>query len=430
MWLHVFGRLKPGVSLERAQANANVVFSRGWPPTTDRWPTQAARKRFLDQRLALRAGRDRRVDAAQRLRRAAAGAARRGRARAAHRLLEPRQPAAGADDGAEPRDGGAPGARRKPRPPDSTAPHREPVPRGARRPRRGWRRRSYCANGLLRLVSDTAIALPAALDLRAARLRLRADAAVGPRPRAAAGACASRRPRPRPGCANRAAASPDPRRGCASARPIVVGQLALSLPLLVGAGLLVRTLLNLQHVDLGYAKDDLLTLRVDARAAELRSGRARRWPSRRCSARIRAIPGVRTATYSNNGLFGGCDNGDQINVEGYTRDREGRQRIALRPGRARLLLDARRSRAARPRDHGTGSAGRPRRVRHQRDVREDSSSRGAIRSACTSRRSTPTSGTPTKSSASSATRGRTGCAARSSTASTRRRRSRPPASMR
>src|SRR6185436_14182975 len=35
-------------------------------------------------------------------------------------------------------------------------------------------------------------------------------------------------------------------------------------------------------------------------------------------ARIRTLPGVRAATYSNNGLFGGSDNGDQITVEGYT----------------------------------------------------------------------------------------------------------------
>src|SRR6185436_19356229 len=35
-------------------------------------------------------------------------------------------------------------------------------------------------------------------------------------------------------------------------------------------------------------------------------------------ARIRTLPGVRAATFSNNGLFGGSDNGDQIDVEGYT----------------------------------------------------------------------------------------------------------------
>jgi predicted permease len=98
---------------------------------------------------------------------------------------------------------------------------------------------------------------------------------------------------------------------------IVVGQLALSLPLLVGAGLLVRTLYNLQHVDLGYPKDDVLTVRVDGQSAGYE-------PARQAAAfeglltRVRAVPGVRAATYSNNGLFGGSDNGDEIVVEGYT----------------------------------------------------------------------------------------------------------------
>jgi predicted permease len=100
-------------------------------------------------------------------------------------------------------------------------------------------------------------------------------------------------------------------------RLVVVGQLALSLPLLVGAGLLARTLLNLQRADLGYAKENLITVRVDGQAA----GYA---PARQAQAfedllaRIRAVPGVRAATFSNNGLFGGSDNGDQISVEGYT----------------------------------------------------------------------------------------------------------------
>jgi len=35
-------------------------------------------------------------------------------------------------------------------------------------------------------------------------------------------------------------------------------------------------------------------------------------------ARVRALPSVRAATYSNNGLLGGTDNGDDIEVEGYT----------------------------------------------------------------------------------------------------------------
>src|SRR6185295_17187049 len=98
---------------------------------------------------------------------------------------------------------------------------------------------------------------------------------------------------------------------------VVVGQLALSLPLLIGAGLLVRTLVNLQHVDLGYPKDDLLTIRVDGQSAGYD-------PTRQAAAfealltEIRRMPGVRAATYSNNGLFQGSDNGDRIIVEGYT----------------------------------------------------------------------------------------------------------------
>ena len=138
MWLHVFGRLTPGVPLERAQANANVVFHAGAGDVLRVAGGRGHAEALPRSAAGAAARRDRRVLAAQRLRRAAAGAARRRRARAAHRLLEPRQPAAGADDGAEPRDGGAPGARRQPRPPGPAAADREPVPRGARRRHRRW----------------------------------------------------------------------------------------------------------------------------------------------------------------------------------------------------------------------------------------------------------------------------------------------------
>ena len=36
------------------------------------------------------------------------------------------------------------------------------------------------------------------------------------------------------------------------------------------------------------------------------------------AARIRAVPGVQSLTYSYNRLFGGTDNGDRITVDGYT----------------------------------------------------------------------------------------------------------------
>ncbi len=100
-------------------------------------------------------------------------------------------------------------------------------------------------------------------------------------------------------------------------RALVAVQIALSLPLLVGAALLLRTLHNLQQIDLGYAKENLLLVRVDAQSAGYRL--EQRAPLfRELLDEIRRVPGVRGATFSENGVFSGTDSGDQISVEGYT----------------------------------------------------------------------------------------------------------------
>jgi macrolide transport system ATP-binding/permease protein len=84
---------------------------------------------------------------------------------------------------------------------------------------------------------------------------------------------------------------------------LVVAQVAVSLLLLVGAGLFVRTLSNLQSVDLGFNRDDVLMFEVDAAPtgrtqpeiaafyADLRQ-------------RMSAMPGVRQATMSHASLIG------------------------------------------------------------------------------------------------------------------------------
>ncbi len=54
MWPHGFGRLRPGVGLEQAQANANVVFQQGLTSYYGTLADEATRKRFLDQRLRFR----------------------------------------------------------------------------------------------------------------------------------------------------------------------------------------------------------------------------------------------------------------------------------------------------------------------------------------------------------------------------------------
>ncbi len=97
----------------------------------------------------------------------------------------------------------------------------------------------------------------------------------------------------------------------------VVAQVALSLVLLVGAGLFLRTFLNLESVNLGYARDKLLLIRVDGVTAGYKDERLVAL-YRQLLDKFRTMPGVRRATFSENGLFSGTESGDRVIVEGYT----------------------------------------------------------------------------------------------------------------
>ena len=102
-----------------------------------------------------------------------------------------------------------------------------------------------------------------------------------------------------------------------SGRLLVGVQLALSVPLLVGAGLLARTAYNVQRLDLGLKVDNLLIARIDLRATI--DDPARRDTMRRALLeRIRQAPGVRSATFSQLGLFTGAFSTRTFDVEGYT----------------------------------------------------------------------------------------------------------------
>jgi len=98
---------------------------------------------------------------------------------------------------------------------------------------------------------------------------------------------------------------------------LVVAQVAVSLILLVAAGLFVRSLSRLNHVYLGYERENLLLFRVDAAAAGFKGPAATRL-YQELLARISAIPALRGATVSHNGLFSHSESGDPISVEGYT----------------------------------------------------------------------------------------------------------------
>ncbi len=54
MWLHVFGRLKPGVTLQRAHASANAVFQNGLKAYYGAGLSPEKAREFLDQKLVIR----------------------------------------------------------------------------------------------------------------------------------------------------------------------------------------------------------------------------------------------------------------------------------------------------------------------------------------------------------------------------------------
>jgi predicted permease len=107
------------------------------------------------------------------------------------------------------------------------------------------------------------------------------------------------------------------RRRLRSDRVLAALQLALSLPLLIGAGLLVRTVYNLQRVDVGFPAERLLLVRVNLRDAGYDGTRADS-ALRDLRTRVGQLPGVRAVSFSQLGLFSGGESTHTVAVEGYT----------------------------------------------------------------------------------------------------------------
>ncbi len=100
------------------------------------------------------------------------------------------------------------------------------------------------------------------------------------------------------------------------AKGLVIAQVALSLLLVTGAGLFLRTLWNLQSVALGYPKEKLLMVTVDGLTAGYKDARlSSLWVD--LTDRLRHVPGIQGATYSENGLFSGSESADEVDVEGF-----------------------------------------------------------------------------------------------------------------
>jgi predicted permease len=97
-------------------------------------------------------------------------------------------------------------------------------------------------------------------------------------------------------------------------RILVVVQVALSLVLLMGGALFLRSLQNMLAQNLGYDRDHLLMISVDPAAAGYK---APALPAmyERLRAELRTTPAVRSATVAAEDLFAG-DSGDHLAIEG------------------------------------------------------------------------------------------------------------------
>ena len=56
MWLHVFGRLKPGVTQAQAEAQSNAIFKAGLETFYGPLASGERGREFLDQRLRIQSG--------------------------------------------------------------------------------------------------------------------------------------------------------------------------------------------------------------------------------------------------------------------------------------------------------------------------------------------------------------------------------------
>jgi len=99
-------------------------------------------------------------------------------------------------------------------------------------------------------------------------------------------------------------------------RALVVGQVALSMLLLAGAGLFARSLFNLRSVDPGFPVDSLLTFSLDPSLSGYDPNRTLALFEQTQDA-LGAVPGVRNASMSEIGAFTGNAWGMTVKVDGY-----------------------------------------------------------------------------------------------------------------
>jgi predicted permease len=104
-------------------------------------------------------------------------------------------------------------------------------------------------------------------------------------------------------------------------KALVSAQVALSLLLLVGAGLFLRTLQKLQSVPLGFERQQLLLFSVSPGLNGYKGARLAEY-YREVQSRIGTIPGVSSVSFSSHGPVGYGESSSSITIPGVTTDKQ------------------------------------------------------------------------------------------------------------
>jgi macrolide transport system ATP-binding/permease protein len=112
---------------------------------------------------------------------------------------------------------------------------------------------------------------------------------------------------------------------------LVVSQIAISLLLLIAAGLFVRTLTNLNSIALGFNEEKILLFTVNAKQAGYRDDALVRF-YQNLQTRLSSIPGVRNASSSNYALVSNSVSSTGVSLPGFTGKNPGTSVLYVGPG--------------------------------------------------------------------------------------------------
>ena len=100
-------------------------------------------------------------------------------------------------------------------------------------------------------------------------------------------------------------------------KALVVAQVAMSVLLLIGAGLFVRTLTNLESENIGFDRRNLLLFGIDPTQTGYKGERLARFYEE-LRRRIEAVPGVRSVSLSRHTFINGGVSIAGVSIQGYT----------------------------------------------------------------------------------------------------------------